>query len=100
MDTSDTARLLRVLAVRAFILALLSGVTGASLPALVFAVTGLGLLLVPLGPAADRRADRCAAPGSPRPSQSSTPQSTSSSTSAETGSKRTGRLLIPVRRLE
>ncbi|MFJ5259384.1 hypothetical protein ACIQAC_02735 [Streptomyces sp. NPDC088387] len=88
-SSSDSARLLRVLAVRALVLAALAGLVGASVPAAVFAVAGVVLLLVQSDP--ERDAEPVGAPA---------PQSTSSSTSAETGSKRTGRLLIPVRRLE
>ncbi|MDH6523461.1 hypothetical protein M2163_000034 [Streptomyces sp. SAI-135] len=97
MDTSssDVARLLRLLAVRALTLALLVGITGETLPTVLFALTGICLLLVPVESAADRRPDQNAAVESTHG-----PQSTNSSTSAETGSKRTGRLLIPVRRLE
>lgn len=97
MDTSssDMARLVRLLAVRALVLALLVGIAGAAVPAVVFALVGIGLLLVPVGSAADRRPDRHAVREGIQ-----APQRTSSSTSAETASKRTGRLLIPVRRLE
>lgn len=50
MDTSssDTARLLRLLAVRPLTLALLVGITGETLLTLLFALTGLGLLLIPV----------------------------------------------------
>ncbi|HEY8983511.1 MAG TPA: hypothetical protein VIU15_28520 [Streptomyces sp.] len=99
MDTSssDAARLLRLLGVRALVLALFAVIVGATLPAAVFALTGVCLLLVRVESAADRRLD---------PDQGAAGeitrglQSTSSSTSAETGSNRTGRLLMPVRRLE
>ncbi|WP_330290059.1 hypothetical protein [Streptomyces sp. NBC_00576] len=50
MDTSsaDAARLLRALAVRALTLALLVGITGDAVLTLLFALIGLGLLLVPV----------------------------------------------------
>lgn len=66
MDTSssDVARLLRLLAVRALTLALLVGITGETLPTVLFALTGVGLLLVPVDSAANRRPGRNSAPES------------------------------------
>ena len=54
MDTSssDAARLLRLLAVRPLTLALLVGITGETLLTLLFALIGLGLLLISVKSAA------------------------------------------------
>jgi len=60
-SSSDAARLLRLLALRPLALALLVGVTGGTLLTLLFALTGLGLLLAavkvtgapPIGPDRD-----------------------------------------------
>ncbi|MEV0081687.1 hypothetical protein [Saccharopolyspora sp. NPDC050642] len=50
MDTSssDVARLLRIFAVRALVLAFIAGITGGTTLAMVLALVGLGLLLVPV----------------------------------------------------
>ncbi|MGW5649219.1 hypothetical protein ACWEV3_37895 [Saccharopolyspora sp. NPDC003752] len=53
MDTSssDVARLLRIFAARALVLAFIAGITGATTPAMVLGLAGVGLLLAPMGAA-------------------------------------------------
>ncbi|MEV0697024.1 hypothetical protein AB0I53_03765 [Saccharopolyspora sp. NPDC050389] len=50
MDTSssDVARLLRIFAARALVLAFIAGVTGITTLAMVLALVGVGLLLAPV----------------------------------------------------
>ncbi|MBC9729189.1 hypothetical protein [Streptomyces sp. TRM68367] len=60
IPSSDVARLLRLLAVRALTLAPLVGITGETPLTVLFALSGLGLL-VPVDSAADRRPAECGA---------------------------------------
>ncbi|MFF4948048.1 hypothetical protein ACWC2K_29580 [Streptomyces chattanoogensis] len=56
-SSSDLARLLRVLAVRVLVLAVLVGMTGAALLTIVFVLAGLALLLASGDAATERRQD-------------------------------------------
>ncbi|AJT69227.1 hypothetical protein T261_7630 [Streptomyces lydicus] len=56
-SSSDLARLLRVLAVRVLVLAVLVGITGTALLTIVFVLAGLGLLLASVDAAAEHRQD-------------------------------------------
>ncbi|MFF4695179.1 hypothetical protein [Streptomyces chattanoogensis] len=56
-SSSDLARLLRVLAVRVLVLAVLVGITGTALLTIVFVLAGLWLLLASVDAAAEHRQD-------------------------------------------